>query len=389
MLKQFSPKYNESRLTSRLVLSLLNSPLEQGFGKQQNNQQRGLSLVELTVGAVIALFVIGLVFSGAIANRKLFLEDQTRNNVNQNLRSGLDIIGNDVQQIGEGLGTVTNFPAVQVTDNGPGTSSEMVIRRRSLNPLLLCADLTSGTNAPVVVGIPGSTLPGCNPTPDTNGNVWPDQDLETWRNYRLENGGQVRVFLFDGRNNGEAFDYNLEERSPNVATGSFQIQRAANVWANSYTAGRAAAYLIEERRYRLCPAAQIRQPNCTAQVGQDNILHVIVNGDLNNPVQLINGIDQFNVQINHRDPEATPLPPPTNTVDFCWQGAVRVTPVPTPPVACNTATQTWNQITSISVTMRGLNDVPSDLIRLDADATRAENKRLLSKEFFPRNVLSF
>jgi hypothetical protein len=368
------------------MLSLLISPLHQGL----DNKQRGLSLVELAVGAVIALFVIGLVFSGAIANRKLFLEDQTRNNVNQNLRSGLDIIGNDVQQIGEGLGTVTNFPAVQVTDNGPGTSSEMVIRRRSLNPLPLCANLTSGTNAPVVVGVPGSTLPGCNPSPDANGNIWPDQDVETWRNHRLENGGQVRVFIFDGLDNGEAFDYNLEQRLPNIATGSFQLQRTTNTWARSYTAGRAAAYLIEERRYRLCPAAQIRQPNCTAQVGQDNILHVIVNGDLNNPVQLINGIDQFNIQINHRNPRAVPLPPATNSVDFCWQGTtVRVTPVPTPPIACNTGTQTWDQITSVSVTMRGLNDVPSDLIRLDADATRAENKRLLSKEFFPRNVLSF
>jgi hypothetical protein len=379
MLKLSLPKSSKSRLTSRLVLCLLTSPSSRGLDKTPSNRQQGLSLVELAVGAVIALFVIGLVFSGAIANRKLFLEDQTRNNVNQNLRSGLDIIGNDVQQIGEGLGTVTNFPAVQVTDNGVGTSSEMVIRRRYLNPLPLCADLTSGTNAPVVVEIPGSTLPGCN-----------DQDVETWRNHRLDNGGQVRVFIFDGLDNGEAFDYNLEQRLPNIATGSFQLQRATNTWVRSYTAGRAAVYLVEERRYRLCPAAQIRQPNCTAQVGQDNILHVIVNGDLNNPVQLINGIDQFNVQINHRDPRAVPLPPATNSVDFCWQGTVvRVTPVPTPPIACNTGTQTWNRITSVSVTMRGLNDVPSDLIRLDADATRAENKRLLSKEFFPRNVLSF
>jgi hypothetical protein len=384
MSKQFTPNSDKAVLSSRLALVLLVNSAARPWARAN----QGLSLLELIVGSIIALIVIGLAFSGAIANRSLFLEDQSRNIVNQNLRSGLDILGNDIQQIGEGLGTDASFTAVQVTDNGVGTSSELIIRRRPLRALTLCADVTSGSSAPLVVGIPGSTLPGCNPGPDTNNNIWPDQDVELWRNYRLDNPTPTLALIFDGTSVGEVFTYNTEARVPNTPAGSFHIDRTSGTWSNAYLAGRATVYLIEERRYRLCPAAQITQPNCSAVTGQDNILHVIVNGDLNTPIQLINGIDQFNVQVSHLDPSA-PSSPPIASQDFCWQGATRVTPVPTPPIACDPLNQAWSQITSVSVTMRGLNDAPSDLIRLDPDTVRAENKRLLTKVFFPRNVLSF
>jgi hypothetical protein len=352
--KRFIPESDNSRLSCRLALVLLTQP-SQRPGSWAN---QGLSLVELIVGSVIALIVIGLAFSGAIANRTMFLEDQSRNNVTQNLRSGLDIIGYDVMQIGEGLGTDATFAAVQITDNGPGTSSEMIIRRRPLLPLPVCAPVTAGSSTPITVVVPGSTVSGCAPAPeispgvsgsDRNNNIWPDRDVELWRNYRLDQGGTVPAYIFDGTSLGETFTYTLEDRFPNDATGSFRINRASGTWANNYNTGRATVYLIEERRYRLCPAAQISLPSCRAVAGADNVLHVIVNGNFNNPIQLINGIDQFNVAINHLNP-SSPTTPPVAAQDFCWQGAVRVTPVPTPGIACNPLTQAWNQITSVSVT---------------------------------------
>jgi hypothetical protein len=378
MSKPSSPNSHSSslRLSNRLALALLNSPKQRPFV----NSTQGLSLVELVVGGIISLIVIGLAFSGAIANRTLFLEDQSRNNVNQNLRSGLDILGADVQQVGEGLGTVNNFPAFQVTNNGNGTSSEIIIRRNPLNPLPVCADVAAGTSTPITVSITGSTINGCN---------LPDRDLAAWRNYRLDNvsrGLVTQAIIFDGTNQGEVFEYSLEDPLP--ATGPFRISRASGSWGGAYGTSRANVYLIEERRYRLCPAAQISSPSCSAVAGADNVLHVIVNGDFTNPIQLINGIDQFNVGV-FRAPAVVPVTETNPTPDFCWQGATPVTPVPNAPVACTNTAQTWNQITSVRVTMRALNDAPSDLIRLDPDAVRAEDKRVLTREYFPRNVLTF
>jgi hypothetical protein len=390
MSKLCSPNWdpcNRSRLSNRLALALLTSQKQCPFA----NSNQGLSLVELVVGSIISLIVIGLAFSGAIANRTLFLEDQSRNNVNQNLRSGLDILGADVQQIGEGLGTVSNFPAFQITNNGVGTSSEIIIRRSPLSPLPVCADIVAGTSTPITVGIPGSTLGGCNPGVDNNGNTFPDRDVDLWRNYRLDNIGRglpTQAFIFDGTDKGEVFGYSQEDRFPNDATGRFRISRTSDSWLRNYGEGRANVYLVEERRYRLCPAAQITQPNCRAVAGADNVLHVIVNGNFTNPIQLINGIDQFNVEV-FRQPAVVPASETNPTPDFCWQGGTPVTPVPNAPVACTNTAQTWNQITSVRVTMRALNDAPSDLIRLDPNAARAEDKRVLTRDYFPRNVLTF
>jgi hypothetical protein len=353
-----------------------------------NQQNQGLTLTEVLVGSIVSLIVMGIAFSGAMFNRNLFLQDQTRNTVNQNLRTALDILGSDLQQVGEGLGTVVAFPALQVTTGGVGTSSEIIIRRQALNrPLTVCQDVAAGSVDPLIVAIPGSLTPGCAPDAVTSGSGWPD-NISAWRNYRLDsvaNGTTARGFIFNGADLGESFTYSLEDRFPNDPTGSFRIFRASGNWSGDYRAGIAILSIVEERRYRLCPEAQITQPNCTAQAGQDNILHVIVNGDLANPVQLTNGIDQFNVQVSERDP-ATPTAPTSTVSDFCWQGGVQVSPIPAAPNACGAPTpqHVWNRITSIAVTLRGLNSAPSDLIGIKQD----QATRLLTKQFFPRNALS-
>jgi type IV pilus assembly protein PilW len=349
---------------------------------------QGISLVELLVGSIVALIVLGITFSGALFNRNLFLQDQTRNNVNQNLRSALDILGNDLLQVGEGVGNLQTFPALQVTNGGPGTSSEVIIRRQAVSrPLLVCADVTAGSSTPLQVAIPGSLIPGCAPGADLNANIWPDQDVELWANYRqsLPVGSQmVQAFIFDGANQGETFTYNNEARVPNDPTGTFEISRSLGNWLGNYVAGSASVYLVETRRYRLCPAAQITLPNCTAVAGADNILHVIVNDDFTNPVQLTNGIDQLNIQVSERA-TTTPPGPVTNWADFCWQGAIPTVPsnIPAAPNSCGGST-TWNRITSVAVTLRGLNTAPSDML----DVKQDQATRTFTKQFFPRNVLN-
>lgn len=346
-------------------------------GSQILGDNRGITLVELLVGSVIALIVMGFALSGALVNRQLFLQDQVRSNVNQTLRSGLDIIGADIQQIGENLGTIVNFPALQVTNSGGTTSSEMIIRRRPLVALTVCQAVTAGGNSPLVVAIPGSTEPGCAPTADSNANVWPDANLELWRNYRLANDDDiVRAYIFNGNNVGEFFNYSAEDRSPNTAAGSFRISRSTGNWTNNYSVG-SLVFLVEERRYRLCPASQLASATCTASTTQDNTLQLIVNDDLTNPIRLTGGLQNFVVRVINQAAPTTP------SLDYCWQGATRVSPIPAPPISCTT--DTWSQISSVTVDLTARDSAASNLITTKAN----QSVRTLSKEFFPRNVLSF
>lgn len=302
------------------------------------NSDKGFTLIELLVSMVIASIVISMAFSAVLYNRRLYVEDQARVNVNQNLRAALDFVGNDIKQAGERI-TAPNFPVITIA-----SSSELVLRRRLDLPILpVCQDITISSTDKVYAASSAATPPqGCNPLPDANSDGWKD-NLEAWRNYRCLQDGEtgcqgktsekVRAFIYDGNGNGEYFDYIGE----NNTTFELQKQTTNPVWQNRYTTS-SSIYLLEERKFTLA----------------DNILQLSIDGKT--PEKLVNQLSTFEVK--------AVLPG-------------------TPDIEKGTFPETgdrWNQIKSIKVNLTATAP-PAQL--------NIKNSRLqASGKFFPRNTLS-
>lgn len=218
---------------------------------------RGFTLIEILVALGIGGLLLGVLFSTTLAHRRLYLLDQNRTAVNQNLRAALDIIVADVRQAGERL--PLDFPAVEVK-NG----SELILRRNLLDVSLAVCDQNgingNRDNIPVA-----DQNPPRNASPnyleacafrDTNGNRFDDR-IDAWQAYRCNSDGVpgcntgnrrevVRAYIYDplsGR--GEWFDYDAEDSS------GVKIHKGNNErWQNSY-GPLSRLYILEERRYYL------------------------------------------------------------------------------------------------------------------------------------------
>jgi hypothetical protein len=354
--------------------------------KNIRGDNAGLTLIELLVGISMGTAVLGLAFAGALEFRNLFVQDVQRSSGSQNVRAAIDIPGLDVRQVGENLGTAANFPALQVTrTNQPDSNSRLIVRQNPLVGLRIC-ETPSSTSTSVTVAIsvtfsPGSgnvtvgsqtvpipdddfisipansdgtplervnnptvaaaldasQIPGCAVTADLNGDGWPDDNLEKWKNLRSDNTAKsltTKAYVFDPDfrdttvtpnvvGKGEYFTY-YGEPLPTTTIGAttttvtlnattglptrtatitrYTIARpSGDDWTDgsyTYPAG-SSLYIVEERDYQLV----------------NGTLQMTVNGDTSRTVALLDGLQSFQVVVN-RESGAT-----ANTIpqDFCWQ----------------------------------------------------------------------
>jgi type IV pilus assembly protein PilW len=283
--------------------------------------------------------VIGMAFSAVLYNRKLYLEDQARNKVNQNLRAAIDLVGTDIKQAGERL-TDPKIPVIQVTRNANGTSELILLRNLIGTVLPVCGTINAGSNTDVVFVADRSANPpaGCTPVPDANNDGWPD-NLEVWRNYRCAqdkvtgcqgNASEVvRAYIYDGNGKGEFFTYDADDNS------NFKIHKSnSTFWQNNYSTN-SSIYLIEERHYTL----------------QNNTLKLITNGTVTQ--NLVNELASFQANVLMS----------SNQLKDTFPGAG----------------ESWQQLQSLQVTLT-VKDTSKGLIK-------AKNLQI-SGHFFPRNVLS-
>lgn len=62
---------------------------------------KGFTLLELLLATVIGVAMIGVALSLVISNRRVYELDQVRTQLNQNLRSAMDVVGIDIRQTGD------------------------------------------------------------------------------------------------------------------------------------------------------------------------------------------------------------------------------------------------------------------------------------------------
>ena len=78
--------------------------------------EEGFSLIELTIAAMLTVGLVGAVFSLLNRNQQIFINETGVSDLNQNMRTVVDLITRDVQSAGMGLAS-----RVSTTFSGSGT----------------------------------------------------------------------------------------------------------------------------------------------------------------------------------------------------------------------------------------------------------------------------
>jgi Tfp pilus assembly protein PilW len=68
-----------------------------------SNNERGFSLIELTVAVLLTVGLMGVVFSLMNQNQQIFVAESNVTDMNQNIRSVVDLLTQDIQSAGMGL----------------------------------------------------------------------------------------------------------------------------------------------------------------------------------------------------------------------------------------------------------------------------------------------
>ncbi len=238
------------------------------------NCDKGATIAELLVASVVGLVLVSLTHSVILANHRLYQVDIVRTELNQNLRSALDIIAANARESGERL--PATFPALLLTDGG-ANPDELIIRRNLLDEVLVvCQDLTAGSgNSWVFLSAPLAGNPACTyPSQSTSYN--------SWSTYRNDEGGAVDAYIVNlATGEGEFFKYDGEQDFG----GDLMVHRESGNWQYDYPAQVSAIYILEEWDLSV----------------NGDFLQLVVNQNVAEPRNIIFGIENFQVQITMED----------------------------------------------------------------------------------------
>jgi hypothetical protein len=354
--------------------------------RRVNSQKlaKGISLVELLLAMLVVGIIIQLAYLGFSWNRQLYLNDQAKNEASQNLTTAFSIVGSDIKQAGAGLDA--SFPAVLITPyptnagtpnltspTFPTFNSEITLRRLILGtqPRICPNNATtppttiSGSPTEIFVLNSASLAAGCDNT----------ENINILKNYRQQNGGSVRIFIYPSTNgSGEFLNYTGENFYPNSSSTTSTSLIVNGTLTGTYNISSAKIMLIQERKYRLgCSDSSIADTACPNDKLQN--LQLIVNNG--NPVNLVNKIGNFAVTATIQQDITS-----TTTAQFlCWiitqAGATSCSNNPPPSSPATTTlpnSYAWSQLYSINVTLK-----PQGI----------SNNLQQTQNFLPRNVLNY
>jgi prepilin-type N-terminal cleavage/methylation domain-containing protein len=285
---------------------------------------RGFTLPELMVAMFLGLVVGAIMLSSTLANKQAYSYDLKRVMLDQNLRSGMDILGSTIRVGGENL--PTSFPAFEIV-NGVGSSpDELIVRRNLLDEVLpVCSAIPAGSAAlQVYFALGGSPLSACTYSGQTH-------NFNSWSSYRSSHGGSVRAFIYDvSGKQGEYFNYSNEGSSGT----SYYILRSGGSWTYPYPTASSSVYILEEWKIRL----------------NSGVVAVEVNGEPATPNNIIAGVNNFQVNAVMAD------------------GTTKTTFL---------RTDDWSDVTAFEITLSASTSYQKKTIN-----------RALTSRFFPRNILS-
>ncbi len=304
-------------------------------------RNKGFTILELLIALAVGGLVLSMALALTLANRDLMSADEARTALNQNLRSGADIIGDDIRIAGERL------------RGSPPTLMPIVIRNNTITlrnneedtVMTLCQDLLRASDTKIYISREGSgtsTHSGCQSSPEK---------FQVWKDRRTgkENSnprGSVPVYIHkpntSGNPNnddsqGEFFQYKDDGKD----SSGFFIVRPSGGSGKEYTASTSPSanpkfqpkmYFLEERNYSL----------------QNGDIELFINGSRKGVV--IDNVSKFSiVAVMNDDTRQSTLDKPSD----------------------------WLKLRAIEITLEGTVTVRGKPVT-----------RKLVSQIFPRNVLS-
>jgi type IV pilus assembly protein PilW len=286
--------------------------------------------VELLVAMLVTSVIGSAVLAVTLSSSRILEKDQLRNQINQDLRLGLDLLGADIRQAGERL--PADFPALEVVNGTSGAPDILIVRRSRLDEVLpVCEDVVAGTTTSEVQIAKAVDPPqGCPPVADDNGDGWPD-NLENWRALRLANGGEIKAYIYNPViHAGEFFIYDADG-----STTEFLHKADTGSWVQSYgVSQQCRVYIIEERKYEL----------------SGDVLRLLVDEEIASEERLLHGVVDFQIQAVFADGSVSDALGPTDE---------------------------WSDLSALQVTLTA-----------ESEEAGGEMAGEVSARFFPRNVLS-
>ncbi|CAN5771325.1 hypothetical protein BH24DEI2_BH24DEI2_03910 [soil metagenome] len=314
---------------------------------------KGLTLVELLVGASIGLIILSTAFALTLSSRKLYDMDRSRTEINQNLRTTSDIVGAGVRIAGERLGSRNNFPVAAIEiRNG----TELVLRRNMLDATLPLCEKKLNTNEDNICvslkndgqGVKLADSPQCAAAnSDSDGDGVPDA-LAAWRAYRQKYGPEVGGYIFtNGTGKKDFFVYDGDDGS------DFKIHTKTNRVNIYEISERPILILVEETTYRLRgdTLERVLNQNEDKDSGKGKSKSKKKEENENKVQQLANNLSNFQVRAIMKDGSVLK--------DYTGAGTA------------------WTDLVAIEVSLTG---------RISQGGKPLE--RTFTSRFFPRNVLS-
>ena len=121
------------------------------------NQQDGFSLIEVTIAALLTVGLMGVVFNLLSRNQQVFITESSVTDMNENMRTALDLLTRDVQSAGMGLPrTPGSFAAVFYLDAASAAPDSILIVNG--DPFAPVADVQQTSN--------GNATLDCIPPPE-------------------------------------------------------------------------------------------------------------------------------------------------------------------------------------------------------------------------------
>lgn len=405
----------------------------------QLKQTQGFTLIELLVAAIVSSAILGVSLALINTQRHQFLSDQNRSQANQNLRAAIDLIGADIKIAGELLDGSQNLPVIQLLDgtgvDGATNEHDRLILQRKLiaASLTTCADISASSSTRDIVVATKAVLPtesNCGfQVDEDNGNASGKaadaiiDSLNDFRDYRCSAGTTdgcdnnrttlpanaaacddectVALILNPTNGNNELFYYTNEgceddssgtdcakhiayandntnpndhEVIRNVVNG---IPLESSNWQYDYPAG-SLIYIFEERKYSFDDDTGILNLTLNREDEWNEPSATTSNGQ---PLQLVNQLDDFQVQVGESDDDdndSTTAPIIVSRDEFNTAVA-------------STSYVDWRRVHRVRVSLSASNPSQSDLVNLPRGGCNGQPNTpglCLSSEFFPRNSLS-
>lgn len=283
-----------------------------------HSSAKGFTLIEFMVNMLVASVILLPALSFTTLHRRVLVNDSSKTKLVQNLRGALDVIGATVRVAGENL--PSSFPAVLVTS---GLTDEIRLRRNLIDEILpVCSAVTAG-NTQITFGVTTSPPAGCVYSGQTTA-------YNSWRNYRINNGGTVKAYIYNSSTKtGEFFFYSGEQN-----TGSIYRINSTSGLGGSYPVGSSTVFILEEWKIDM----------------SSDMLRLIENNDSASPLNVAFGMTDFQASVYMQD----------GSTKTSFAG-----------------TDQWNQIKSIELALSG-----------SENSGYSSISRTISGRYFPRNVLS-